>query len=178
MSYMAKFCRAARSTCTPLQCRASRGTKTLKLCCASHSRACYLPFFLTFRLESRAVRSRERTCAREAERSETSRRRFNFQHGGAEWCSASPRRRRHQQAAPAGQGARLLRRRGRQPLPGLRGRGRRRHLAAGATPPRPRRRVDASGAALARCWLVARWSARTPWATSAAPSSGASGGGL
>ena len=105
--------------------------------------------------ESRAVRSRERTCAREAERSETSRRRFNFQHGGAERCSASPRRRQHQQAVPAGQGARLLRRRGRlQPLPGLRGRGRRRHLAVGVSLGRPRRRVDASEAALARCWLA------------------------
>ena len=41
------------------------------------------------------------------------------------------------------------------------------------------RRVDASEAALAwRRLLVTRWVARTPRATSAAPSSGASGGGL
>ena len=75
----------------------------------------------------------------------TWRRRFAF---------APLRRRRHQHLTTTGQGARLLRRQGRlQPLPGLRGRGRRRHLAVGVSPSRPRRRVDAS-AALARCWLA------------------------
>ena len=51
-----------------------------------------------------------------------------------------------------------------------------RHLAAFFP---PGQRVDTSEAALAWRWLAgARWSARTPWATSAAPPSGASGGGL
>ena len=67
-------------------------------------------------------------------------------------CFASPRRRRHQHLTPTGQGTRLLRRQGRlQPLPGLRGRG------APASPSRLLplgRRVDASEAALARCWLA------------------------
>ena len=111
------------------------------------------------RRESRRVRRRERTCSREAgRRSETFLRRLFVSSWRRRFVFAPLRRRRHQHPTSTGQGARLLRRRGRQhPPPRLRGQGRRRHLAAGASTIRPRWRVDAFGprGLGAGCWRPA-----------------------